>query len=153
MFEKTGGSEGYLRHLEATNSATDNAPQVDKNEPGLIYDKVNIVIEVGKPAPKHFHITVTTEAAAPGAPVYQGSGYGWAPNAINKEFPGALTLVAPGWDPIIKAGEIPFTWVKGPETIANLVDWEGFVDGKAVITFGGIAEGEGGLEGTSGVMT
>ncbi|KAG8911539.1 hypothetical protein FRC01_005661 [Tulasnella sp. 417] len=142
LFESTGGSEGYLRHLEASRSATENAPQFDKNKEGLIYSEVDITIVANKPAKDHFTIDVRTKG---------GKGYGWAPGAIDKTFSGALTL--PNWDTVLKAGDIPFKGVKPDVGIKDLIDWEAYIDDKPFVSFGGVAPGEGALEGKGGIMS
>ncbi|KAG9026553.1 hypothetical protein FS837_004590 [Tulasnella sp. UAMH 9824] len=154
-FERTGGTEGYLRHLEASKSTRANAPQINKNDEGLIYTEVDIEIEIGKPAPNHFHITVTTrdESGRVGVPVYQGTGYGYAPDAIAASFRGGLTLVAPGWEPVLRATEIPFKWIKSEVGIEDLIEWEACINDKAVMSFGGTVKGEAALVGKSGIMS
>lgn len=155
MFENTGGSEGYLKHLEAAQSTIENAPQIDKNEDGLIYDTVSITIKADEPAKDHFTIVVRTQNSSGllGAPVFEGTGYGYAPGAIDATFEGSLALKAPpAWNGLIGAKDVTFKWVKSAP-LEDLIEWEVCIGDKPVMNFGGIVKGEASLVGKGGIMS
>ncbi|KAG8894355.1 hypothetical protein FRC01_013017, partial [Tulasnella sp. 417] len=151
LFESTGGSEGYLRHLEAIQSATENEPQIDKNKEGLIYSEVDITIVANEPMNDYYTIDVTTKPDGVGGIYYEGKGYGLAPGAIDAKFSGNLILSI-SWDQVIKAGPISFKAYKPDPGIPGLIDWECYIDGKAVMSFGGEAPGEQAIVGTGGLI-
>ncbi|KAG8921270.1 hypothetical protein FRC01_000328, partial [Tulasnella sp. 417] len=148
LFESTGGSEGYLRHLEAIQSATENAPQIDKNKEGLIYSEVGFTIAAMKGC---FTVDVTTKHKGVGSTYYEGKGYGHAPGAIDGVFSGSLIL--PSWAAVIAAGPIPFKVVKGDGGDPDLIDFECYIDGKVAVSFGGVAPGEEALVGSTGLIS
>lgn len=155
LIERTGGSAAYLQHLEEAQSATtEKAPQINKEQPGLIYSPVEITIEPAPFAPNHFVIRVITKSDSklPGAPEYEGVGYSHAPGFKCTSFPGALTLQPPpDFDGLTKAKNVTFGWVTSSSP--ELMDWEVYVDKKAVMNFGGVAPRDPALVGKSGPMT
>ncbi|KAG8950050.1 hypothetical protein FRC04_008130 [Tulasnella sp. 424] len=152
LFENTGGSAAYLKHLEeARNSTTENVAQIDKNRDGLIESSCDITIKPADFAPDHFVIKVVTTGGPPGAPVYEGEGWGHAPGFKTTSFSGILTLLAPpGWDGLVKAEHVTFKGVKAP---VGYMDWQVDMPGKqGVMNFGGQAPLDPALVGRGGPM-
>ncbi|KAG8950049.1 hypothetical protein FRC04_008129 [Tulasnella sp. 424] len=133
LFENTGGSAAYLKHLEeARNSTTENAAQFDENHDVLIELECDITIS---PAPfepnKHYVFRVVTEGGKLGASHYDGEGYGHAPGYKPFSSHGKLTLrVPPGWDGIVGAGDVTFKAVKPP---VGFMHWEIYSGKQAVM--------------------
>ncbi|KIO34178.1 hypothetical protein M407DRAFT_3626 [Tulasnella calospora MUT 4182] len=128
MFENTGSSAAYLKHLEEVQSATTTVPQINENDEGLMKTPVEISIKANKPVKNHFTITVTTKGPPLSAPIFVGSGVGHATDVKDATFEGGSLSLISGitWKQIIAAG---------------LMAWEVYMDNKAVMRFQGVARG------------
>ncbi|KAG8921271.1 hypothetical protein FRC01_000329 [Tulasnella sp. 417] len=137
MFENTGGSAGYLKHLEDIKAGTRNAPQID--ESGRAVDEIYVDIEItaDQPAKDHFTIKVTTVDQPLGAPVYIGEGFSHAPGSTTISFSGCLCLKAGiSWEQITEAGMMPF------KTVGVQYSWEVDMAGAPVMWFKMCLKGE-----------
>ncbi|KAG9041750.1 hypothetical protein FS837_011807 [Tulasnella sp. UAMH 9824] len=155
LIENTGGSAAYIKHLEEAQPAnTEKAPQIDpKQASNRIFSAAEITIERGQPKPGHFILRINTKAPAGvgGAPTYVGEGYSYGPTVTASSFSGSLSLYLPGgWEGLVGAKDVTFGWVKSSRD--DLMDWEVYIDGTAVMSFSGVALRDEALVGKGGPM-